>query len=92
MGEVGRDPEARAAVLTALRLLNPKRREAEIVIYADALADYHEAQANIHLNGAIVFHPRTGAPIDNPYLRIRDRAAGVIRSLGLRADPVWGVG
>lgn len=91
MGEVSRDPAITAAVWVTLRGLNPKRREAEIAIYADALADYREAQTNINEHGAIVLHPRTGAPIVNPYLSIRDKAATVIRSVGLKADPLWGL-
>lgn len=52
-------------------------------IYNDAKATYDEAQANIEKNGAVVAHPRTGAPIENPYIKIRDKAvATMAKALG----------
>lgn len=42
--------------------------------YADQWSTYREAQSNIDEHGALVFHPRTGAPVQNPYLGIRDAA------------------
>ena len=98
MGEVAADEDAeqarkRAVALQAdlakLRALNPRATPARIQIYADALADYRQAQANISEFGAIVFHPRTGAPIDNPYLRVRDRAADRLLRLDLKAAGLW---
>jgi phage terminase small subunit len=44
------------------------------VQYADAFAEYREASKNISEHGAIVQHPRTSNPIENPYLVVRDRA------------------
>ena len=43
-------------------------------IYANAYCEYREAQENIAKNGTICSNPRTGAPIENPYLKVRDRA------------------
>jgi len=42
--------------------------------YAQALAEYVEACANIAEHGVIVKHPRTGNPATNPYVVIRDKA------------------
>ena len=44
-------------------------------IYASTLNEYVEATANIQKTGAVVANPRTGAPMDNPYLKVRDAAA-----------------
>lgn len=44
-------------------------------IYLDALEIYSEASENIARNGAVTAHPRTGAPLVNPYLAVRDGAA-----------------
>jgi len=39
---------------------------------------YAEATANITTNGSIVLHPRTGAPIENPYLKIQTQQSSII--------------
>lgn len=52
---------------------------ADIAMYADAYMDYQEAVENIRENGNIVFHPRTGAPIDNPYAAVKKRAIDQMR-------------
>lgn len=39
-----------------------------------AYLEYQAASENIAKNGAIVAHPRTGAPLVNPYVAIRDGA------------------
>jgi len=84
--------KARAAikeeVLATLHELNPNRVP-EVAIYVDAFLDYREAQANIDLYGSVTFHPRTGAPIDNPYLRIRDRAAACLGKSRLKTGALW---
>lgn len=48
--------------------------EAKATVYTDAYLEYQIATANIAEYGMIVKHPRTGNPIENPYLAIRDRA------------------
>ena len=50
-------------------------------MYAAAYATFHEADANITANGAVVAHPRTGAPLENPYLRIRDKALAALKRM-----------
>ncbi len=51
--------------------------------YADAYLTYQEAADNITPNGAIVAHPRTGAPLVNPNLRIRNDAYRILRTFRL---------
>lgn len=57
--------------------------------YASAFCEYRQAAANIGEHGAIVQHPRTGNPISNPYLPIRDAALSRLLALGVRADWLW---
>lgn len=52
------------------------------VIYAGYFCEFRKAIDNIEKEGIIVNHPRTGNPMENPYLAIRDRAAGRLESLG----------
>ena len=71
-----------------------KRRvsKATAVQYADAFAEYREASDNIGKHGAIVKHPRTGNPIRNPYLAVRDGALDKLRKMqnrGLDVDFLW---
>lgn len=59
-------------------------------LYANAFIEYREASENIAQYGAIVQHPRTGNPVENPYLKVRDRAHQKL--LGMRrikADFLW---
>ena len=49
--------------------------------YADVWMTYREAQGNVDEHGALVFHPRTGSPVPNPYLRIRDDALRMLVKL-----------
>lgn len=60
--------------------------------YADAFVEYTAAQANVEANGAIVADPRTGSPIQNPYLVVRDKAFARLENLhkaGVRAPGLW---
>lgn len=84
MGEV-----TKAAVRARLVEANPFASATEIALCADAYADYAAAQANIDEHGTIVFHPRTGAPIENPYLAIRSRAAALLLKVGLDPGGLW---
>ncbi|MFO0448673.1 MAG: P27 family phage terminase small subunit [Pseudomonadota bacterium] len=61
-------------------------------LYADAFLEYTAAQKNIDDNGAIVADPRTGSPIPNPYLQVRDKAFARLETLhkaGVRAPGLW---
>jgi phage terminase small subunit len=55
-------------------LVDRKVKRDRAVQYADAFLEYREASENIERNGVIVAHPRTGAPMPNPYVRVRDAA------------------
>ena len=58
--------------------------------YADAYLEYREATENINTQGAMVLHPRTQNPIENPYLRIRDRALLKLRKWrGINVEGLW---
>jgi phage terminase small subunit len=58
--------------------------------YADAFLEYREATTQIEAHGIIVLHPRTGAPMENPYLPIRDRALKKLEGMkDVRADVLW---
>lgn len=60
---------------------NPKASAVALRIYADALRTYNEAADNVRKHGAICSHPRTGAPIENPYLKIRAQQAAVLSKM-----------
>lgn len=51
-------------------------------IYADALISYRKASENIENNGEIVKHPRTGNPMENPYLKVRAGAITILDRYG----------
>ena len=82
----------RNAAFAQLREHNPKQPLALLHLYADAFAEYSAAMANISEFGAVTQHPKTGSPIDNPYLRIRDAAARTLKDskfVRLKTDPLW---
>jgi len=74
MGEVTDLHKIRALILD----LNPCAKEQDIRIYADAFIDYVSAIENIRRNGTICAHPRTGQPMENPYLKVK---AGAITTM-----------
>lgn len=79
------------AVIARLRADNKAAPLAEVTVYATAFLEWREAAANIRQHGTVVAHPRTGAPIDNPYLKVRAAAertmAGCKRVA--RTDALW---
>lgn len=68
-------------VISILRRDNPKGREDDVAMYADCFMDYREAQDNISKNGNIVAHPRTGQPIENPYIKVKATAMNQLRKI-----------
>lgn len=72
-----------------LRALNPRISETDLAIFSASFAEYQTAAANIEKNGTIVFHPKTGAPIPNPYLPIRDAAAKRLREIRIQVGELW---
>ena len=94
MGKITLDQHS--LVSSYLRILNPDASEAEIGIYADYLRSYSTASGNIREHGEIVQHPRTAAPIINPYLEVRDSAVRMLRTIKLQtgkltASPLFAV-
>ena len=65
----------------ALRKENPSALAMDIKLFANALRTYHEATQNILKNGAVVAHPRTGAPIENPYLKVATQTGAVLAKM-----------
>jgi hypothetical protein len=58
--------------------------------YADAFLEYREASKNIAEHGAMVLHPRTANPIENPYLVLRDRALKKLQGMGnVKGEWLW---
>lgn len=76
-------------LIEQLLLRNPKAKMADVCMYADSFMDYQNAQKNITENGAIVLHPRTNSPIENPYIKIRDKSAVFMRRIRMNADFLW---
>lgn len=89
MGEINPLP-TRAEVMQAL--LNAKNRPEKAALYADTFIEYRTAQANIEDFGAVTACPRTGTPIPNPFLSVRDKAFSRLEALhkaGVRASDLW---
>jgi len=85
MGEISKEQ-----ILAVLNRLNPDAKSSDIVIYTDAFLEYRAAQSNISEHGSVVFHPRTGSPIDNPYVKVRDRASELLRKMRrIECDELW---
>lgn len=68
-------------LVAELRKDNRSARTIELQVFADALRTYHEASDNVNRNGAICAHPRTGTPIENPYLKIQTQAGNVLAKM-----------
>lgn len=71
----------RDEAVSVLRRDNPKGRADDVAMYADCFMDYREAQENITKNGSIVAHPRTGQPIENPYIKVKAVAMNQLRKI-----------
>ena len=86
MGEVNRED-----VIEILRSENPRASLGQVVMYADAWLAYREAARNIATHGVIVAHPRTGAPMANPYGPVQAAAQRRMAAVaGLpRTDALW---
>lgn len=79
-------------VLSILRRDNPAARSDDVAMYADCFMDYREAQDNIAKNGNIVAHPRTGSPIENPYIKVKASAMANLRKITRirKVGALWG--
>lgn len=69
---------------------NPRANGVILGVTADALRVYAEAAANVRAHGAIVSHPRTAQPMENPYLKIMTAQAKFLTNLrGIKIDRVF---
>lgn len=76
-------------LVAELKKDNPSMREIDLRVFADALRTYNEASENVTKNGAICQHPRTGAPIENPYLKVQASAGATLSKMrAIRSDRV----
>jgi hypothetical protein len=58
--------------------------------YGDAFLEYMKSTRNVDEFGVIIKHPRTGNPIENSYLAIRDRALKKLQAMrNVKADYLW---
>ena len=58
--------------------------------YADAFKEYMDATVNIDEYGVIVKHPRTGNPMKNPFLEIRDNALKKLQAMDyVQSESLW---
>ncbi len=92
MEDAGDWRDVRDEVVAYLREENPSASLQAVVMYADAFSEYRAAMANIREHGSVVLHPRTGAPCDNPFLKVRDNARKACLELGRRlreVDALW---
>lgn len=82
----------RDEVVAVLRRDNPNARADDVAMYADCFADYCEARDNIIKNGNIVAHPRTGQPIENPYIKVKASAMNQLRKITTlrKVAALWG--
>jgi len=85
------DLKNRDEISAYLKSNNKAASSSEVQIYIDAFFQYIEAEKNIRQNGSISLHPRTLVPFDNPYLRVKQNAVGLIqKSRKMRVtDKLW---
>jgi len=76
-------------VVEELRKDNAHKRLIDLRVFADALLLYRAAAKHVREHGAIVAHPRTGAPMENPYLKVQSTQGIVLAKMGkMRSDRV----
>lgn len=70
---------------------NPNARVDDVELYAHQFMTYCEAAKNIMLNGTICAHPRTGQPMENPYVKVRTGAMNAMQKVSrlLNLNPLW---
>lgn len=68
-------------VLAELRKDNAGKKDTDLQIYADAMRIYAEASKNVKENGAICAHPRTGTPLENPYLKVMGAQGKILSAM-----------
>jgi len=82
--------EARRAEVVPRLLVEGNSRD-RATLYADAFIEYETATRNINENGLVTLHPRTMNPLENPYIRIRDKALDKLSKMrGVKVGNLWG--
>lgn len=78
-------------IVAALTPDNPFADRGALTMYANAYLTYRLATANIAEHGVIVAHPRTGSPIENPYLKVQTSQLKIMQGLGQvrKSDALW---
>lgn len=72
-------------------LENPAARVVDVEQYAHQMLSYVEASESILRLGTITAHPRTAAPMENPYLKVRASSLAAMNRLKRikRLDGLW---
>lgn len=78
-------------VIATLRRANPNARLQDLSLYASHFCDFAQADANVLRNGGITLHPRSGAPIKNPYLDQKEKATKALTGFRLHTEELWRV-
>ena len=79
-------------IIEELKADNPRAASIDVQIYAEALNIWHTALLNVRKNGAICLHPRTGAPIANPYNDVMTRQGALMQRMKfIKSDRVVGL-
>jgi phage terminase small subunit len=81
--------KSRDDVIKILEGNNKSLKRDKIIMYCDLYMDYQESAKNIRDNGAICAHPKTGAPIDNPYLKVRQQMIASLVKIRVNSDGLW---
>jgi len=71
---------------------NPKAPVGDVEQYAHQMLSYFEASVSVLVLGAVVAHPRTAAPMENPHLKVRTASLSAMQKLRRirRTDIAWG--
>lgn len=90
MGEIGGSVQKKdPAKVLAVLVRNGNSHDAARM-YCDLFCEYFEAQENIARNGAVCANPRTGAPVENPFLKVRNQArAALLKMRRVNAVGLW---
>ena len=70
---------------------NPGSKIDDVELYCHQFLTYIEAAQNVLTNGTIVAHPRTAAPMENPYVKVRAAALGAMKRIKRlrKLDKLW---
>lgn len=80
------DPVTRDEIIAGLVERGTRRDIASQ--YADVYTTYREATTHIGQHGSVVAHPRTGVPLENPFLKVRAEALKQLQAMR-QIDASW---